>query len=251
MRSDIWDKYTWSADDLESMKQSVLILAEAAGDSMGSTGSTKKSLDDILQDFETGTQGRKEWKQWFKIKPKPGDYCSITDVILFDSISTQAKNRLNSSTIGKRTEIENNEQDDFQRGDIVEPNYVEIGLLLNVAGFEQDLDSKAVAWGLIKLRFIAQRESRKIKTNALISKSNHLSKGWNDLMLMATKRSYPSNNTLIESIPTPTAISTPMSQRNPLPHPQPPKLSHRNLIPKYEGLAVNFCFIRVQRRRSA
>ena len=38
------------------------MLTEAAGDSMGLTGFGEKSLDDILQDFETGTQGRKEWK---------------------------------------------------------------------------------------------------------------------------------------------------------------------------------------------
>ena len=68
------------------MKQSVLMLAEAAGDSMSLTGFGEKSSDDILQDFETGTQGRKEWRRGVKIKRKPGDYCSITDAISFDSI---------------------------------------------------------------------------------------------------------------------------------------------------------------------
>jgi hypothetical protein len=135
MRSEIWDKKSWSVDDLESMKQSVLVLAEAAGDNLGSTGFGEKSLDDILQDSETGTQGRKEWKQRFKIKPKPGDYCSIKDVISFDSISMQAMNRFCSSAIEKQTEIEDNKHVYLQPGAIVETNYVDIGLLLNVAGF--------------------------------------------------------------------------------------------------------------------
>ena len=103
----------------------------------------------------------------------------------------------------------------LQPGAIVEPNYIDIGLLLNVAGFEQVLNSKAVAWGLIKLRSIDQRESHRIETHALISKAKHLSKGWNDLLQMTTKRSYPINNTIVESITTPTSISTPTSQPNP------------------------------------
>ena len=40
------------------------------------------------------------------------------------------------------------------------------------------------------------RESK----NVLISKAKCLSKGWNDLLQIAIKRSYPSNNTKIESI---------------------------------------------------
>ena len=40
---------------------------------------------------------------------------------------------------------------------MVEPNYVDIGLLLNVTGFEQVLNSKAVAWGLIKFGQLIKR----------------------------------------------------------------------------------------------
>eukprot|EP00984_Skeletonema_dohrnii_P013208 scaffold5459_cov86-Skeletonema_dohrnii-CCMP3373.AAC.1 len=51
------------------------------------------TIDEFIDNFETGTEGRKEWKQRFKVKPKPGDHCCIADIGRFESTASEAKKR--------------------------------------------------------------------------------------------------------------------------------------------------------------
>ena len=58
---------------------------------MTSINLEETSIVDLLENFSTGTQGRKEWKQRCKSKLKPGDHCSIVDIDKFGSKVVEAK----------------------------------------------------------------------------------------------------------------------------------------------------------------
>lgn len=52
-----------SNDETMSMKQSVVTLADAAGEDMSDVDLDNISMDELMDKFETGTEGRKKWKQ--------------------------------------------------------------------------------------------------------------------------------------------------------------------------------------------
>ena len=72
MSSDIWDQTVWSDDDKEWMKWSIITLAEAAGEPVGTHNQTH-DIKDLLQKFVVGTERRKAWKQQIKTPPKPSE----------------------------------------------------------------------------------------------------------------------------------------------------------------------------------
>jgi hypothetical protein len=101
MRSDIWDQTIWSEEDIIGMKKSILTLAAAAGEDVNSIYFNEFSIDALIDKFETGTEGRKKWKQRCKSKPKPGDHCCIEHIAKFESTATEGKRR----TSRKQTNI--------------------------------------------------------------------------------------------------------------------------------------------------
>lgn len=157
MRSDIWDQTIWSEEDIIGMKKSILTLAAAAGEDVSSIYFNEFSIDALIDKFETGTEGRKKWKQRCKSKPKPGDHCCIEHIAKFESTATEGKRR----TSRKQTNINLvNPEAQQENGDISEqdndkaPNYVDIELLIYAAGFSEILESKPIAWQLLKMRSV-------------------------------------------------------------------------------------------------
>ena len=202
-RSDIWDETLWSGEEAKSMKQSVVTLAEAAGEDMGEIDLYKISIDDLMNKFETGTEGRKKWKQRLKSKPKPGDHCCVADIGIFESTATEAK-KLTSRRpmhVGMQesdAQEENGVAFYGQEGDAKTPNYVDMDLLINAAGCEEVLDSGPIAWELLKMRAMKQRDESTLDTRTLLSKSKESKKRWCELIRLGSKRIHRSNKDTLE-----------------------------------------------------
>mmetsp|Transcript_5746 Transcript_5746/g.10890 ORF Transcript_5746/g.10890 Transcript_5746/m.10890 type:complete len:229 (+) Transcript_5746:1724-2410(+) len=162
MRSDIWDETLWSDDDVMRRKKSIVMLASAAGEDMSDVNIDKISIESFIDIFETGTEGRKKWKQRCKMKPKPGDHCCIEDIGTFQSTASEGKT-LTSRPILK---------------------------IINAAGCSDVLESNPIAWQLIKMRSVKQRNDLHVSTRTLLSKSKDYEKQWTQLLLSAKKRTH-------------------------------------------------------------
>jgi len=202
MRSNIWDKTLWSADDLKSMKQSIGTLAEAAGEDMSGVDLDNITIEEFIDIFETGTEGRKEWKQRCKKKPKPGDHCCIADIGRFESTATEAKKRTKRRSMevdsDKAMQASEEEQESEAALCGVEdntkvPNYADMELLINAAGCEDVLDSDPIAWQLLKMRALKQRNESALDTRTLLSKSKEFEKRWQELLRLGSKRTHRSD----------------------------------------------------------
>ena len=55
---------TWSAEEIASMKQSIITLMESCGDfSLSEKARSRSTLCEILEVYKTGTQMRKTWNR--------------------------------------------------------------------------------------------------------------------------------------------------------------------------------------------
>lgn len=86
----LWNMSNWSENDIKSMKDSVVVLMDAAGEQT-STNDCNKSLPELLRSFVVGTEGRKEWKQRTKLPPKPSELGPVKDKVF---MSTARRARL-------------------------------------------------------------------------------------------------------------------------------------------------------------
>lgn len=82
--------YEYLKNDIKSMKDSVVVLMDAAGEQT-STNDCNKSLPELLRSFVVGTEGRKEWKQRTKLPPKPSELGPVKDKVF---MSTARRARL-------------------------------------------------------------------------------------------------------------------------------------------------------------
>jgi hypothetical protein len=98
-------KTPWSASDIDSMKQSILILCCAAGQPV-SHHDTSCTIQVILEKFIVGTEKRKVWKQKCKLPPKLSELAPIASMKLY-STARQAKEK-----IGRNSETGGDDEDD-------------------------------------------------------------------------------------------------------------------------------------------
>ena len=198
LRSNIWDEDEFSTEDLMSMKESIVTLADAAGDCMGQLDLENISLHNLMNKFETGTEGRKKWKQRCKSKPKPNEHCSILDIGHFLSTAKEAKMLTERRKEGDS--LVSVDQSTTRNAVLVEdectdkiPNYVASDLLINAAGYGEVLKSNAVGWQLFQMRVSEQRHQSSIDTNSIVSQVKSLTKLWCDIIQLASKRTHRSS----------------------------------------------------------
>ena len=72
------------------------------------------------------------------------------------------------------------------------PNYADMELLINAAGCEDVLDSDPIAWQLLKMRALKQRNESALDTRTLLSKSKEFEKRWQELLRLGSKRTHRS-----------------------------------------------------------
>ena len=77
-------KTPWTASDINSMKQSILLLCCAAGQSV-SHHDTLCTIREILEKFIVGTEQRKVWKQKCKLPPKSSELAPIESMKLYST----------------------------------------------------------------------------------------------------------------------------------------------------------------------
>ena len=160
LRSSIWDTSVWTEEEWRSMKQSAVTLAAAAGEDISEIDLARITLSELIDKFETGTEGRKEWKKRLKHKPEPEHNCCITDIGRFESTAAQAKKLTRrrpasgnakddlSSTNGEE-DVEMSENSDNNEE---EPNYVAMDLLMTAANLGDVLDSAPIGYQLLTMR---------------------------------------------------------------------------------------------------
>jgi len=56
LNADIWDKTSWSEEDVDWMKQSIIVLMEAAGEPIGTHDTSVLSIEQLLEAFVVGTE---------------------------------------------------------------------------------------------------------------------------------------------------------------------------------------------------
>ena len=71
MRCNIWNNVDWSAEDKMVVKRSIILLTEAAGETIDKHDILTVSIDILLDDFLVGTKKRREWKKRTSTPPKP------------------------------------------------------------------------------------------------------------------------------------------------------------------------------------
>ena len=91
----MWVEGNWSSDDRERIKKSIITLMEAAGEKV-SVDSESKSIVELLESFQVGTEQRKIWRQRYKVPPKPSQLGPIED-FEFMSSTKRAKAELQLS----------------------------------------------------------------------------------------------------------------------------------------------------------
>jgi len=60
LNADIWDKTSWSDEDVDWMKQSIIVLMEAAGEPIGTHDTSVLRIEQLLEAFVVGTEKKEE-----------------------------------------------------------------------------------------------------------------------------------------------------------------------------------------------
>ena len=76
----MWNMGDWSDDEVKKMKENVITLMEAAGETTSQQDVISKSLPELLQAFTVGTERRKEWRERSKVPPKPSELRPVHDI---------------------------------------------------------------------------------------------------------------------------------------------------------------------------
>jgi len=84
----MWNMNIWTDGEIHSMKQSIITLMGAAGQTV--LDANNLTIPELLQAFVVGTEGRKKWKEKSKIPPKPSELGPIADMH-FMSTANRAK----------------------------------------------------------------------------------------------------------------------------------------------------------------
>lgn len=201
MSAEFWDKSVWSDHDIDSMKQSIITLMEAAGEPVGKHN-YEKSIDDLLSRFFVGTEQRKKWKQRIRAPPKPSELCPINKVKFFSSAKIAkcaTKRRIDCDDSDTAAAADDNVQADTS--DTLEPfvpNYHRVTLLMDAAGCESVDETGFIGFRLLEMRSDDQAtEMNRRDRTALTAK---VTKDWNELERLAKKRSIRGIDTKLNNL---------------------------------------------------
>lgn len=216
MSAGIWDKSVWSEDDIVWMKKSIIKLAEAAGDPVGSH-SIEDDIDHLLEKFVVGTQRRKQWKQRIKTPPNPSELGPIS-TFKFRSTAKEAV-----SAVKRCTDIDEQilqEPHDSSTNatvpagnDTFTPAYHRIWSLMEAANCESVLEMDFAGFELLSMRSDDQMKSiEKLERTAI---SKQMAKDWEKLKRAAKQRSIRNIEKKIDNLPTPAQEQTELATPSP------------------------------------
>lgn len=196
----VWDKSVWSEGDIVQMKKSIITLAEAAGEPVG-THSIEDDIDDLLEKFVVGTQRRKAWKQRIKTPPNPSEL-GPAHTFKFRSTAKEA-----SAAVKRCSDIEEQilqEPRDHTVADVPQfvtftPDYHRIWCLMEAADCENVLEMGTAGFELLSMRSDRQMQSMDKLERTSIFKQ--MVKDWDELKRLAKKRSIRNIASKIDNLP--------------------------------------------------
>ncbi len=168
----------WSTEQIEKVKESILILMEASGEVVIAREAAKKdTIYDMLQPYKTGTQEQKQWDR--KHKPPTADEVGPFDQITADSPEQKAKEVFHRSS--PKNKLERTEE-------VVEfaPDYVQTGIVLNASGYDP---SKSDYVGFQLLEHRRSKQVQQMDLNSMPQMISTAQSDWQQLLEEAESRS--------------------------------------------------------------
>ena len=167
MTSSASEKDTWSSDQINQMKSSIIDLMKASGkESLAKEAGSMNTLFEVLKAYRTGTQCSNEWKR-VHTPPRKDEICPIYN-LNFDSPEQKAKSLFHLSSKKK----EHNHE--FQ---LFNPDYGRVAQVLNVIGCSPSL-MPMVGFKLFGIRCMKEQNNR----NRNVEDSANDKKEWNSLL---------------------------------------------------------------------
>ena len=193
IRCNIWNNVVWSAEDQIVMKQSIILLTEAAGDPVDKHNIRTVSIEDLIDDFLVGTEKRREWKKRTSAPPKPFELGPIKNMT-FPSTRNQGGSQTKRRHQEDTATIDSNSQSmsplpttTVDEVSAYLPNYLRISLLINAAKCDNVASKKFIGVRLLQHRSLQQMHD--IGNTQLTSFSQEIDRGWKDLQVLQRTRS--------------------------------------------------------------
>lgn len=202
-------KEDWTADVIDSVKESALILMDIAGETISYEDAKQTSLEMLLERFLTGTEKTKTWGTCRVATPSA--HGPITKLSLVSSakeaIDLKNKNKIERQNVDVdvRSELSDNNNELFSELD-ASSEYLRAKLLMEAAGVS-DRQSTKVSFQLLELR--ANKEMQSMTCDEVLSIQQQTREGWSKLQKECRQRSFRVANRSMQNLRQPTMPKTP------------------------------------------
>jgi hypothetical protein len=191
-------KEDWPTETITSLKDSAIILMEAAGESVDQREATTSQLEALLEKFVTGTEKTKTWGK-ARVSP-PSEQGPITKLPLSSSVQEAKELKVKNKKRRRQNEDETDSDNCEARKSHpafgianeteATPNYLRTKLMMTAAGASDVKDSK-IGWKLLEKR--ANVEMQSFTCDELLSIRSETATDWNKLR---QDNLVPRNNTI-------------------------------------------------------
>ena len=194
----------WSGETLSWVKQSVIILMEAAGETVSDEDKRSITLDALLDIFLTGTEKIKAWGKQ-NHSAKASQQGPITQLCL-SSPAKKAKELKNKNKIEKLERKANEDETEANdMADVPAPladdngkaNYIQSTLLMTAAGISVSKFT-AVGFRVASLRADARMPSMGV--DGMMQLRAKMEKDWEQLICESERRSFRQSNSQLANI---------------------------------------------------
>jgi hypothetical protein len=180
----------WTNEVASSVKESVILLMEAAGVTDRGDDMSIMSLDKLLERFLTGTEKANAWGQRGKLSNSSVQ--GPIDVLSFESPTKKAKVLKDRNKTIRNRDKDINVSDDRASKEVnvndqmIEPQYLRISLLASATG--KGVGGNQTGFRLLDMRSNAQKNELGLKEIMMLQEA--MQKDWDHLKKLAQTRSF-------------------------------------------------------------
>jgi len=186
----------WTNEITSSMKESVIILMEAAGVILRGEDMSIMSLDNLLERFVTGTEKAKAWGQRGKLLNSSAQ--GPIEMLSFESPTKKAKvlKDRNKAIRNRHNENINVSEDSASEGvnvtdQSIKPQYLHISLLMSATG--KGIGGNQTSFRLLDMRSNAEKNELELKE--IITLQEEMQHDWDRLKKLAQTCSFQHQTT--------------------------------------------------------